>query len=86
MVDFFANMDPDDYPDYNKDMYMYLGMIVDRNTDGLSLQPRALCLRKRLKGVQDICIRNLSELATFLSNGPFKPWALLSTTDTDSCI
>ena len=71
MVDYFANKDPDDYPDYNKDMYMYLGMTVDRNTDKLSLQPRALCLRKRLKGVQDICIRNLSELATFLSKGPF---------------
>ena len=70
-VDFFANTDPDDYPEFHQGMYLYLGMVIDRHTDKLSLKPRALCLRKKLKGVQDIILRNLGELTTFLTQGKF---------------
>jgi len=35
LFDFFANSDPDDYPTYHNNMYLYLGLAINRNTDRL---------------------------------------------------
>ena len=78
LVDFFANTNPDAYPVYHKDMFLYLGLAINKLTDKLSVKPRPLCLRKKLKGAQDISIRNLGELNTFLQKGMFTKSHLLA--------
>ena len=67
----FANHSLPDHPTTDDDTYLYLGMAINCTDDTMRLKSKPLCLRSRIKGLQDTIIRKLDELKTYFNTSKF---------------
>ena len=78
LITTFANTAPPDYPITGADTYHYLGMTINRSNDTMSVRAKPLLLKSRKQGQQDIIIRNMEELNTYLTTCKFTRAHLVS--------
>ena len=59
------------YKNLGQETYYYLGMAINRDNDTIYLRAKPLLLKSRKQGKQDIIIRNIAEMKTFLTTCKF---------------